>query len=166
MDYNEYYEVLEFCQSIRDKKTSERRGFEVGTLEKPPQFVEDCEYDSGLGSAINYMKIMFEEVKNAETRAAAAERERDELKALLSRAQENMGWIATIYVKEDLEIGPIYDFEGSIMEKATNAIYRELVPRLNEFVECRVQPDYSRMGTPVICAKLSLVRPERKRDNG
>lgn len=56
--------------------------------------------------------------------------------------------------------------EGSIMEKATNAIYRELVPRLNEFVECRVQPDYSRMGTPVICAKLSLVRPERKRDNG
>ena len=166
MDYNEYYEVLEFCQSIRDKKTSERRGFEVGTLEKPPQFVEDCEYDSGLGSAINYMKIMFEEVKNAETRAATAERERDELKALLSQTQENAEQIETIFVKEDLEIGPIYDIEGSIMEKAANAIYRELVPRLNEFVECRVKPDYGRMATPVICAKISLVRPERKRGNG
>lgn len=166
MDYDEYYEVLKYCKSILDKKTSEVRGFEIRGLEKPPRFAEDSEYHSGLGSAIGAIEELLEEVRQAESRAESAERERDKLKALLSRAQENMGWIATIYVKEDLEIGPIYDFEGSIMEKATNAIYRELVPRLNEFVECRVQPDYSRMGTPVICAKLSLVRPERKRDNG
>lgn len=165
MDYNEYYEVLKYCESILKKKTSEIRGLEVRALEKSPRFAEDSEYHSGLGTAIEYMRMMIEEVKNAESRAAAAERERDELKALLSRVQEDMGWIETIYVKEDLEIGPIYDFEGSIMEKATNAIYQELIPRLNEFVECRVQPDYSRMGTPVICAKLSLVRSERKRDD-
>lgn len=166
MDYNEYYEVLKYCKSILKKKTSEIRGLEGRTLEKPTRFVEDSEYHSGLGTAIEYMRMMLEEIKNADSRAATAERERDELKALLSRVQENMGLIETIYVKEDLEIGPIYDFEGSIMEKDTNAICQKLVPWLNEFVKCRVQPDYSRMGTPVICAKLSLVRPERKRGNG
>lgn len=163
MDYNEYYDALKYYESILRKKTSlDFRGFD----KKPTECIEDAQYHAGLTGAINAIEKLLVEVKKAESRANTAERERDELKALLSRVQENMGWIATIYVKEDLEIGPIYDIEGSIMEKATNAIYRELVPRLNEFVECRVQPDYSRMGTPVICAKLSLVRPERKRDNG
>lgn len=123
-------------------------------------------HHAGLTGAINAIEKLLVEVKKAESRADTAERERDELKALLSQAQENAEQIETIFVKEDLEIGPIYDIEGSIMEKATNAIYRELVPRLNEFVECRVQPDYGRMAMPVICAKLSLVRPERKKRNG
>ena len=147
---------------MRKKTSLDFRGFD----KKPTECIEDGHYHAGLTGAINTIERLLVEVKKAESRADTAERERDELKDLLSQAQENMESIETIFVKEDLEIGPIYDIEGSIMEKATNAIYRELVPRLNEFVECRVKLDYGRMATPVICAKLSLVRPERKRGNG
>lgn len=163
MDYNEYYDALKYYESILRKKTSlDFRGFD----KKPTECIEDAQYHAGLTGAINAIEKLLVEVKKAESRADTAERERDELKALLSQAQENAEQIETIFVKEDLEIGPIYDIEGSIMEKATNAIYRELVPRLNEFVECRVKPDYGRMATPVVCAKISLVRPERKKRNG
>ncbi len=163
MDYNEYYDALKYYESILRKKTS----LDFREVDKKPtECIEDGHYHAGLTGAINTIEKLLVEVKKAESRANTAERERDELKALLSQAQENAEQIETIFVKEDLEIGPIYDIEGSIMEKATNAIYRELVPRLNEFVECRVKPDYGRMAMPVICARLSLVRPERKRDNG